>query len=72
MLEIPDFFFFLGGGGDLSDQVFLGVGGTEQMLVPSLCSRKKSEYPPGVLLAFLVMVSKWEFQDSVLLKVRHT
>ena len=36
MLEIPDIFW-----GDLSDPVFLG--GTEQMLGPNLCIRKKSE-----------------------------
>ena len=30
--------------GNLSGQVFLGS--TEQMLGPSLCSRKKSEYSP--------------------------
>ena len=35
--------FFFWGGGDMSDQVF---GGTEQILGPSLCSRKKSEYHP--------------------------
>ena len=35
---MPDIF-----GDDLSNQVFFE--GTEQMLGPSLCSRKKSEYP---------------------------
>ena len=38
------FFFWGGGGGNLSGQVFLG--GTEQMLGPSLCSRKSHSTPP--------------------------
>ena len=37
LLEIPD---ILGGGGNLSSQVIFG--GTEQMMGPSLCSRKMS------------------------------
>ena len=49
MLEIPDIFYLgggvAGGGVGVTCQARY-FGGTEQMLEPSLRSRKKSEYPP--------------------------